>query len=78
MPIKKDEECFLHYEYRLSRAPKWYRDSYKQYVSENPQKANPKALKIIETIEEELAKKKIPIYVSYDFEKDESASKLRV
>ena len=39
-PIKKDQEFFAHYGYTMDFAPKWYRESYKQFVKDNPTKAD--------------------------------------
>ena len=40
-PIKKDEECFVHYGYRdpgytLKIAPKWYQALYEKFVKNQP------------------------------------------
>ena len=43
-------------------APKWYRELYKQFVKDNPTKADQGQIKIIEYIDEKLAKSDIPMW----------------
>ena len=33
--IKKDEEFFVNYKYAMNNSPKWYRELYKKFASEN-------------------------------------------
>ena len=47
-PIKKDQEFFAPYGYTMDFAPKWYRELYKQFVKDNPTKADEGQIKIIE------------------------------
>ena len=47
-PIKKDQEFFAPYRYAMDSAPKWYRQLYKQFVKDNPTKADEGQIKIIE------------------------------
>ena len=60
-PIKKDQEFFAPYGYTMDSAPKWYRELYKQFVKDNPTKADKGQIKIIEYIDEKLAKGDIPM-----------------
>ena len=61
-PIKKDQEFFAPYGYTMDFAPKWYRELYKQFVKDNPTKADTGQIKIIEYIDEKLAKGDIPMW----------------
>ena len=63
-PVKRDEELFAHYGYPHKFGPKWYRELYKEYVKENPEKADKKALKVIQELDEALAKQPIPLTTS--------------
>ena len=36
--IKKDEECFVHYGYNLSTAPKWYQALHEKFVEKSLKK----------------------------------------
>ena len=49
--IKKDEEFFVNYKYAMNNSPKWYRELYKKFASENPGRANQDYLKIIEAFD---------------------------
>ena len=40
--MKKDEELFVHYGYPQRFAPKWYRELYKEFAKQNPEKASKK------------------------------------
>ena len=61
-PIKKDQEFFAPYGYAMDYAPKWYRELYKQFVKDNPTKANEGQIKVIEYIDKKLAKGDIPMW----------------
>ena len=61
-PIKKDQEFFSHYGYTMDSAPKWYRQLYKQFVKDNPTKADEGQIKIIEYIDKSLAKSDIQMW----------------
>ena len=43
-------------------APKWYRESYKQFVKDNPTKANEGRMKMIDDIDKMLEKGDIPTW----------------
>ena len=62
VPIKKDEEFFVSYNYQMDvhkhsifTTPKWYRQLYKKFVTENPSQADEKYLKNIEEIDKDVA-----------------------
>ena len=61
-PIKKDQEFFAPYGYTMDFAPKWYRELYKQFVKDNPTKANEGRMKMIDDIDKMLEKGDIPIW----------------
>ena len=60
--LKKDLEIFVSYDYQMKKAPKWYRDLYKEFVKDNPNKAEERKIKIIEEFDHRLTKGPIPIY----------------
>merc|ERR1712008_521608 len=60
--IKKDQEFLAPYGYTMDYAPKWYRELYKQFVKDNPTKADEGQIKIIEYIDEKLAKVDVPMW----------------
>jgi len=51
VPIKKGEEIFSNYGYKMELAPKWYRDDYKKFVKENPSLFDENILEEIEALE---------------------------
>ena len=61
-PIQKDQEFFAHYGYNMDFAPKWYRELYKQFAKDNPNKVDKRQMQIIEYIDEKLAKLEIPLW----------------
>jgi len=64
MPMKKGEELFTHYGYTQTFAPKWYRELYKHYAKENPEKASKESLRVIQEIDDVLEKHQIPLITS--------------
>ena len=62
VPIIKDEEFFVSYNYPMDVhkhsefvTPKWYRELYKKFASENPSQADEKDLKNIDEIDNDVA-----------------------
>ena len=52
-PIKKDEECFVHYGYRdprytLKIAPKWYQALHEKFVKTQPTNNSEKPIRIFQ------------------------------
>ena len=48
-PIKKDEECFVHYGYTLIKAPKWYQDLHEKFVKTQPTNNSEKPFRIFQS-----------------------------
>ena len=65
VPILKDQEFFANYGYTMDFAPKWYRELYKQFVKDNPTKANEGWIKMIDNIDKMLEKGDIPMWQWY-------------
>ena len=62
VPIMKNEEFFVSYNYQMDVhkntefvTPKWYRELYKKFASENPSQADEKDLKNIDEIDNDVA-----------------------
>ena len=72
--MKKDEELFVHYGYPQRFAPKWYRELYKEFAKQNPEKANKKSLKVIKEIDDALAKHPIPLITQNQSEENNTPS----
>ncbi len=49
--IKKDQEYFASYGYSVVNGPKWYRDLFREYALENPDKVKKTTLDELEEFE---------------------------
>ena len=75
--IKKDDEYFASYGYQMTSAPKWYRELYKKFAKENPDKADAGILDLIAEVEDQIAKGETKLNIagiSDEEEKKESNS----
>ena len=45
-PIKKNQECFVHYGYTLGKGPKWYKALHKKYTASRLKVKETKGLEI--------------------------------